>query len=42
MNSENEKIVTLPAIDMVATGKNIIRLPYIMQCYFHVISKLRY
>lgn len=26
MNSENEKIVTLPAIDMVATGRNITRL----------------
>lgn len=26
MNSENEKIVTLPAIDMVATGRNITKL----------------
>lgn len=26
MNFENEKIVTLPAIDMVATGRNITKL----------------
>lgn len=26
MNSENKKMVTLPAVDMVATGRNITKL----------------